>query len=123
MLAGNVITSLVGLFVGAMIASAPGILWPIRAPLVYLLCWLPSRRLATAASVRPLGLRSPAILAGIMSTAFLASCILFTVGRDALETHHRALYWIVKFVAIFLALLTSVALTTVWEEWVIWRLS
>src|SRR5258708_12444539 len=33
------------------------------------------------------------------------------------------LYWITKLIAIFLALLASVTLTTVWEEWVIWRLS
>ena len=33
------------------------------------------------------------------------------------------LYWIIKLAAIFLALLASVTLTTVWEEWVIWRLS
>src|SRR5215469_16138274 len=43
--------------------------------------------------------------------------------RGALQTHQLVLYWIVKLAAIFLALLASVALTTVWEEWVIWRLS
>jgi len=32
-------------------------------------------------------------------------------------------YWSIKLVAVFLALLPSVILTTVWEEWVIWRLS
>ena len=40
-----------------------------------------------------------------------------------METHQLALYWIVKVAAIFLALFASMTLTTVWEEWVIWRLS
>ncbi len=45
------------------------------------------------------------------------------VGRGALETHELVLYWIIKLAAIFLALFASMTLTTVWEEWVIWRLS
>jgi len=67
--------------------------------------------------------RSPAALAGAMTGAMVASCILFMAGRGALETHQHAVYWIIKLAAIFLALLASMTLTTVWEEWVIWRLS
>ncbi len=48
MFLGNVLTSFVGLLVALMIASSPGI-WLIGVPLVYLLCWLPSRRLVKAA--------------------------------------------------------------------------
>jgi len=66
---------------------------------------------------------SPGVLAGIMTGALLASCILFMVGQVAIEIHELLTYWIIKLVAIFLALLASVTLTTVWEEWVIWRLS
>jgi hypothetical protein len=53
----------------------------------------------------------------------VASCILFMAGQGALETHQHAFYWIIKLVAIFLALVASMTLTTVWEEWAIWRLS
>src|SRR5208283_6116114 len=45
------------------------------------------------------------------------------VGQEAITSHHLMLYWSIKILAIFLALLASVTLTTVWEEWVIWRLS
>ena len=45
------------------------------------------------------------------------------VGQGAIGSHQLALYWMIKVVAIFLALLASVTLTTIWEEWVIWRLS
>jgi hypothetical protein len=53
----------------------------------------------------------------------VASCILFIEGRGAIETHRLLLYWIVKLVAILFALLASITLTTVWEEWAIWRQS
>jgi hypothetical protein len=122
MLLGNVLTSFVGLLVAVMIASAPSF-WLIGAPLVCALCWLPTRRLVKAAPLPWLARRSPAALAGAMTGAMVASCILFMAGRGALETHQHALYWIIKLAAIFLALLASMTLTTVWEEWVIWRLS
>lgn len=122
MFLGNVLTSFVGFLVEVMIASSAGI-WFIGVPLVCFLCWLPSRRLVNAAPVRWLGRTSPGIASGIMTTALLGSCILFMAGRDALETHLLVLYWIVKVAAIFLALFASIALTTAWEEWVIWRLS
>ena len=122
MFLGNVLTSFVGLLVAVMIAGAPSF-WLIGAPLVCALCWLPTRRLVKAAPLPWFARRSPAVLAGAMTGAMLASCILFMAGRGALETHQHALYWIIKLAAIFLALLASMTLTTVWEEWVIWRLS
>jgi hypothetical protein len=105
-----------------MIASTPGI-WLVGVPLVCFLCWLPSRRLVEVAPLAWLKQISPAALAVAMTVALVASCILFMAGRGAIETHQLVLYWILKLAAIFLALLASVTLTTVWEEWVIWRLS
>ena len=122
MFLGNVLTSFVGLLVAVMIASGAGI-WFVGLPLVCLLCWLPSRRLVKVAPLAWLARTSPGVLAGIMTGALLASCILFMVGQVAIEIHQLVIYWVVKLVAIFLALLASVTLTTVWEEWVIWRLS
>jgi hypothetical protein len=122
MFLGNVLTSFVGLLVGAMIASGP-VIWLVGVPLVCLLCWLPSRRLVKVAPLSWLAQNSAAGLAAMMTIAALASCILFMAGRGAIATHQLMLYWILKLAAIFLALLASVTLTTVWEEWVIWRLS
>src|SRR5208282_2806852 len=122
MFLGNVLTSFVGLLVTGMIASGAGI-WLIGVPIVCLLCWLPSRRLVKVAPLAWLGRTHPANLAIIMTGAMLASCVLFMAGQGAIRTHQLMLYWITKQVAIFLALLASVTLTTVWEEWVIWRLS
>jgi hypothetical protein len=122
MLLGNVLTTFVGVLVAAMIASGPGV-WLIGVPLVCFLCWLPSRRLVRAAPLRWLARRSALGLAGMMTSALLASCVLFAFSREAIETHQLMLYWTIKLTAIFLALLASVTLTTIWEEWVIWRLS
>jgi len=122
MFLGNVLTSFVGLLVAVMIASSPGV-WLIGVPMVCILCWLPSRRLVKAAPLAWLARLSPAAVAGVLTSALVASCILFMAGRGAIETHQLALYWIIKLAAIFLALLASITLTTVWEEWVIWRLS
>jgi hypothetical protein len=122
MFLGNVLTSFVGLVVAVMIASSPGI-WLIGVPLVCVLCWLPARRLVRAAPLAWLARISPAALACTMTSALLASCILFSVGRGALEAHQQVLYWVIKLAAIFLALFASITLSTVWEEWVIWRMS
>jgi hypothetical protein len=122
MFLGNVLTSFVGLLVAVMIASGAGI-WVVGVPLVCFLCWLPSRRLVSVAPLAWLARTSPRAVAGMMTAALLASCILFSVARDAIESHQLALYWGIKILAIFLALLASVTLTTVWEEWVVWRLS
>ena len=60
----------------------------------------------------------PVGLAGMMTSAQLASCILFMVGQGAIRSHQLALYWIwiIKLITIFLALLASVTLTTVWKN-------
>jgi len=122
MFVGNVLTSFVGLLVAVMIASGAGI-WLVGVPVVCVLCWLPSRRLVKVAPLAWLARMSAAGIAAIMTSALLASCILFSVGQGAIRSHQLALYWVIKVVAIFLALLASVTLTTVWEEWAVWRLS
>ena len=122
MLLGNVFTSFVGLLVAVMIASSP-VGWFFGAPVVILLCWLPARRLVKAAPLAWLTRRSPVVLAAGLTSAMLMRCILFMVGQGALETHEHALYWIIKLVAILIALLASITLTAIWEEWIIWRLS
>jgi len=122
MFVGNVVTSFVGLLVALMVASSPSS-WIIGLPVVFGLCWLPARRLVKSAPLAWLTRTSPAALAGGMTCVFAISCILFMVGQGLLATRHHALYWVVKLAAIFLALLASVTLTTIWEEWVIWKLS
>jgi len=121
MFLGNVLTSFVGLLIAAMIGNSA--IWLPGVPLVAVLCWLPSRRLVKAAPLPWLARISSVGLAGIMTIALLISCILFMAGQGVIGRHELLLYWLTKVGAIFLALFASVTLTTVWEEWVIWRLS
>jgi hypothetical protein len=123
MFLGNVLTSFVGLLVAVMIASSAGLFWLFGVPIVCILCWLPARRLVKEAPLAWMKRTSPLGIATAMTVALLASCIFFVVGQGAIRSHRLALYWFVKVVAIFLALLASISLTTIWEEWVIWRLS
>jgi hypothetical protein len=122
MFLGNVLTSFVGVLVGVMIASGPGV-WVVGVPVVFILCWFTSRRFVEAAPMEWLARTSPVVLAAMMTILLLASCVLFASSQGAIRTHQLALYWIIKFTAIAFALLASVTLTTVWEEWIIWRLS
>ena len=122
MFLGNILTSFVGMLVAVMIGSGPA-LWFVGIPLVCLLCWLPSRRLVQVAPLKWLSQFSGLGVAGFMTVALFASCILFVISRGAIENHELARYWTVKVIAIFMALFASVTLTTIWEEWAIWRLS
>ena len=122
MVIGNILTSFIGLLVAVLIASTP-LTWVIGFPVVAFICWLPARGLVQEAPVAWIGRQSPFKIAAAMTCAFVLSCILFIAGSISLEVRHLALYWIFKFAAIFFALLASVTLTTIWEEWVIWKSS
>jgi len=121
MFLGNILTSVVGVLVAGMIANFA--IWLVGIPLVCLLCWLPCRRLVREAPLSWLSRFSPLGLAVLMTMALIASCILFALNQEVVFTPRLRLYWSIKVVAIFLALLASVTLTTIWEEWAIWRLS
>jgi hypothetical protein len=121
MLAGNVLTSVVGLVAAAMIGGAG--VWLIGVPIVFVLCWIPARRLITVAPRPWLARRSPGGVAALMTTALVASCFLFMMGQGAILANRLALYWAIKLVAVYLALIASIALTTIWEEWTIWKLT
>ncbi len=45
------------------------------------------------------------------------------MGQGAILTNRLALYWAIKLAAVYLALIASITLTTIWEEWAIWRLA
>jgi hypothetical protein len=121
MFLGNVLTSFVGLLTAAMIGSGP--IWLVGVPVVFLLCWLPARRLVEVAPRAWLARRSPASIAALMTAALVASCFLFMIGQGFIVQDRLVLYWAIKLAAVYLALIASITLTTVWEEWAIWRLA
>jgi len=62
-------------------------------------------------------------IAGILTLMFFVSCIMFVIGREAVDDHNMALYWMIKIVAVGLGLIASVFMTVLWEEWAVWSLN
>ena len=121
MLAGNILTTIIGILVAGMIGS--GALWAVGIPLVWLLCLPASKRLVAVSGWRWLSRFSGGAVAVGLTILLVVSCLLFIAGQEAIRTGGLGLYWTIKFVAIYLALFVSVLLTSFWEEWVIWKLS
>lgn len=119
MFLGNVLTSIIGVLV-ASIGSGAG--W-IGLGIVAVSGWLPSRRLAEVAPRKWFMPTSRVSAAILITGSLLASLVLFAAAQGAIYSHAMAAYWAIKLLAIFLALLASITLTTAWEEWVIWRYS
>lgn len=120
MLVGNGLSSIVGVISAALIASW---VWLIGVPIVWGLCLLPAKRMLAAAPYPWLTRFSPSAVAALMVFALVGSCLLFAFGQGAISAEAWTLYWVFKFLGIYLALMVSILLSAFWEEWVIWKLS
>ena len=121
MVTGNVLTTIVGMIVAALIGSGP--IMFIGALIVWPLCILPARRFIVAANYPWVKRFSAGGLAGVMALALVASCFLFGISSLFADSNHLAVYWIWKLTAVYTALIVSIVLTAFWEEWVVWKLS
>ena len=121
MIAGNILTSIIGVLAAAMIGSGDIIV--IGFPIVWALCLLPAKRLVAVFPHSSFGRVGPGALAFGMTACLLLSCILFVLAQEIMSPGSMILYWIFKLLAIYAALIVSIALTAFWEEWVVWRLS
>lgn len=122
MLAGNFLSTCVGLLAAILVGSAPGI-WLVGIPIVFGLCLVPAGRVAKGSPYKWLSKLSAGGLATVMSVMLFTSCILFIVAGEGIGDGKKWEYWLVKLLAVYLALLVSICLTSFWEEWVIWKLS
>jgi hypothetical protein len=124
MFIGNLLTTVIGFVAGAMIGSGGGALWILGVPIVFGLCYVPSKRLVAAAPYPVFAGKHPAAVAIFMTGGLLVSCVLFGFAQfDLMMGSSIPAYWVGKVVAVYLALIVSLALTAFWEEWVVWRLS
>jgi hypothetical protein len=120
MLAANVFTSIIGLMAPAMIGS--GLALFIGLPVIWGLCLLPAHRAIAAAPLTPLARWSPRSLAFGMTAGLVFSYLLLSISRMVQDSDGFAL-WIAKILALYVALIFGIALTALWEEWVVWWLS
>jgi hypothetical protein len=112
----NVVTTFVGFFV-MFALSMPPLLFLL--PLLYGLTYYPMQRLAPRMPSPWLGPNFLSILALLL---FLASYSLFYLARAQLAPGGSLLlYWLLKLAYIYPALVASLGLTTLWEEWLVSR--
>ena len=121
MLAANVLTFFVGVMTAAMIGKG-GILL-VGVPIVWLLYLLPAKRLIAAAPSTLFARFTPRALAFGMTAGLVLSYILFGVASMVQDSASAALYWVVKVAAVYVGLTIGIALTALFEEWIMWCFS
>jgi hypothetical protein len=121
MLVANIVTSIIGLAVPAMIDS--GAVMFIGVPLVWAACLFPAQRLIAAAPLTPFARFTSGQLAFGMTMALAFSYLLLLVSNTVHDSANFLPYWFFKLPVLFLALLIGLVLTAFWEEWIVWRLS
>jgi len=121
MIAGNVLTTIIGVIVAALIGSGPIIF--AGALIVWPLCIWPARRILAAMNHTWLNSFSPVGMAFVMVLLLVASCFLFASSMLFTGSKPSLTYWLFKLAAVYLALIVSIVLTAFWEEWTVWKLS
>ncbi len=121
MIAGNVLTTFIGVVAAVLIGSGP--MFVIGVLIVWPLCLMPAGRFLAVVKHPWLKRFTPGSFAGIMVLALAASCFLFAISSAFIDSNHLIIYWIWKLAVIYLALIVSILLTAFWEEWVIWKFS
>ena len=121
MLAANVVTSLIGVIVPAMIDSGAAMF--IGVPLVWALCLLPAQRLIGAAPLTPLARFTPGLVAFGITLVLILSYLLLLISRTVHDSDTFLRYWLFKVPTVYVALFVGLVLTAFLEEWIVWRLS
>jgi hypothetical protein len=119
MVAGNVVSTVVGGFAAAIAAGIP-----LMGLLGITLCAIvPARRLA-ALYPRINQTASTFGIVFLMTALVFGSMMLWGFSQALLREHQPlALYWALKIAFVFIGLLCGLVITVFWEEWTIWRLS
>ena len=119
MCSANVVTTVIGVFVAAAIATPAGI---VALPLICVFSYAPAKRLQRS-SVHPLLSRMGPVVLSVLLCAFLVlTYILFAKSQDVM-LENATLYWLTKLGFVYPALAISIGLTTIWEEWLVFCLS
>lgn len=119
-IAANVLSSLIGLFLG-LSTAVPGLLFFVL-PFVYGLSITPAKRLIQLNPGGKLASWNPRSMAAVITMLYFLTFILFGLSRTQLDGS-LTYYWALKFLYVLTALSVSICLTTLWEEWVIVKLS
>ncbi|MCI5210829.1 MAG: hypothetical protein D3910_19035 [Candidatus Electrothrix sp. ATG2] len=118
--AANLFSSLIGILL-TMSASAPTLLFFVL-PFVYGVSITPAKRLVQLNQGGRFAGWSPYALAAIIAGLYFLTFVLFGISQTQLDGS-LTFYWSLKYLYVLTALSVSIFLTTLWEEWVIAKLS
>lgn len=115
LLVGNVLSTLIGVVI-SLPTAAVSLLFLVP---IYFVTLKPARRLAEYFRWQESGWRRPEALAGLAVGGVTVTMFLFTTAQVALSADNYLVYWLTKFGMLTIALLISILLTALWEEWVV----
>ncbi len=119
LLVGNVLSTLIGIVL-CLPTAAVSLLFLVP---IYFVSLKPARRLAEYFRWQESGWRRPQALASVAVGGVAVTMFLFTRAQIALSADNYLVYWLTKFGMLTIALLISILLTSLWEEWVVARLA
>jgi hypothetical protein len=115
LLVGNVLSTLIGVVISLPTATV-SLLFLVP---IYFVTLKPARRLAEYFRWQERGWRRPEALAGLAIGGVALTMFLFSIAQLALSADNYFVYWLTKFGMVTIALLISILLTALWEEWVV----
>lgn len=122
MLLANVFSSIIGLVLAG--AASDPTSFMVTLPIIYLLSVVPARRLIKYGPWGYFRRWNPWLLALVVLFLYFISFVLFGISQSILDGLDSPLsYWAFKFLYIYVGLIISFGLTSIWEEWVIARVA
>lgn len=120
MVLANIFSTCIG--VALSVSAAVPTLFVIALPLVYILSFTPATRLVRYHPGGYLMGWNAHVIASIVTGLFIGTWGLFGLAQSIIAANEPlVLYWVLKFLYVYSALVISIGLTTVWEEWVVAR--
>jgi hypothetical protein len=116
MFLANIFSSIIGLVLGLGASSPMGFV--VFLPLVFWVSIKPSRRFI---EYNPWGIMKgwkASGAAALVTVFYILTFVLFSLAQEQID-RSLTVYWVLKFCYIFFALVISIGLTTLWEEWVV----
>ncbi len=121
MFMANIATTFIGGFLA--VAAYSGGLFLVVMPFIYILTSYPTQRLwSNFKSNNKLSRISPHMISIAFTGLFFLTYVLFSLA-DSFIDKNLTHYWMLKLVYIYPTLVISIGLTTLWEEWLVYRMA
>jgi len=119
-IAANIFSSIIGLSLSLTPAVPTLILFCL--PIIFIISITPAKRFIEFNPWGVLKKWKPIPLALLITGLYFLTFILFGYSQSVIDSS-LYLYWLIKFCFVFIALVISIGLTILWEEWVVSKLA